>query len=116
MNGYLAVVLDLEIGNTSLRNVYGTVRNINKIKAASRTISMFESQSTETNVDHVHSYDWFNADVDHIFDNVRQEVAVNRHHHTSANYLYLDAHVQTIAADQLSQWCQDEFNFAKPQR
>jgi prepilin-type N-terminal cleavage/methylation domain-containing protein/prepilin-type processing-associated H-X9-DG protein len=116
MNGYLAVVKDIEVGNTVARNVYGAVKNINKIKSTSRTMTMFETASRETNVDHVHSYDWFNAQPDHIFDNVVVEVAVNRHQGTAANYLFLDAHVETIPASQIEQWCSENFNFAKPQQ
>ncbi len=116
MNGYLAVVLDISIGNTFARNVYGTVKNINKVKSTTRTILMFESESTQTNIDHLHSYDWFNANLSEAFENVASEVAVNRHHSSAANYLFLDAHVQTISSDQIASWCQEGFNFAKPQR
>ena len=124
MNGYLAVVENLEIGNASIRNIHGTVKNINKVKATSKTISMFEAANNEFNryPDHVHSYSWFQtshgqqADPEEIFQGIAFEVAVRRHHATSANYLFLDAHVETIAADTIAEWCRTQFNFAKPQR
>lgn len=115
MNGYLAVVEDIDIGNTQIRNIYGAVRNINKIKSTSKTMSMFEAAELTTISDHVHSYDWFSADASHAFDNVAQEVAVDRHQ-GSANYLFLDAHVETIPSNQIVEWCNSGFNFAKPQR
>jgi prepilin-type processing-associated H-X9-DG protein len=55
-----------------------------------------------------------NTDV--IFDHVAEEVAVNRHHGSAANYLYLDAHVATIPSTQIHDWCHEGFNFAKPPR
>ena len=116
MNGYLAVIRNINVGNTSLANIYGSVKNINKIKATSKTMSMFEAAESNSITDHVHSYDWFNAAPQHIFDGVANEVAVERHHGTSANYLFLDAHVETIPASQIEQWCLDPFNFAEPQQ
>jgi prepilin-type N-terminal cleavage/methylation domain-containing protein/prepilin-type processing-associated H-X9-DG protein len=115
MNGYLAVVKNINVGNTQAKNVYGSVRNINKVRSTSKTISMFEAAELETIADHVHSYDWFGNDPSHTYQNVMQEVALERHTGT-ANYLFLDAHVESIPADQINEWCQSGFNFAKPQR
>jgi prepilin-type N-terminal cleavage/methylation domain-containing protein/prepilin-type processing-associated H-X9-DG protein len=117
MNGYLAVVEDIDVGNTQVRNIYGAIRNINKIKATSKTMAMFEAAELEANLelDHVHSYDWFGGDGAHAFDNVAQQVAVERHN-DAANYLFLDAHVETIPSSQIAEWCDSGFNFAKPQR
>lgn len=118
MNGYLAIIKDIEVGNTKLKNVYGSIKNINKIKATSKTMSMFEAAEVENDwtIDHVHSYDWFNDAPERIFDGVANEVAVERHHGSSANYLFLDAHVETIPAAQIQEWCLEQFNFAKPQK
>ena len=94
----------------------GSVDNINKIKSASRTIALFEA-ADQVHADHVHSYDWFTEPAiakDHVFDVVAAEVAVGRHNGT-ANYLFVDAHVETITSAQIHDWCHEPFNFAKPQ-
>ena len=120
VNGYLATTVNFQLGNANIRNIHGSVRNINKIKATSKTISMFEAANNESDryPDHTHSYDWFRtgADGDEIYDGVVSEVAVTRHHDTTANYLYLDAHVASIPATTIAEWCQIKKNFGKPQR
>ncbi len=118
LNGYLAIVIDLDLGGgTSIRNIHGTKKNINKIKATSKTIAMFEA-GPDVHNDHIHSYDWFsegNINQDKVFNIVSGEVAVDRHNGTS-NYLYLDGHVTSLSSDQISEWCNQPFNFAQPQR
>jgi prepilin-type N-terminal cleavage/methylation domain-containing protein/prepilin-type processing-associated H-X9-DG protein len=114
MSGYLAVV-DLHDESGPPQRTYGAVRNMNQIKATSKTMSMFEAAELPTISDHVHSYEWFSGDADHIFDNVSQEVAVERHA-GAANYLFLDAHVETIPSSQINDWCRTSYNFAKPKR
>ena len=116
MNGYLAVVLNISVGNTHAHNVYGSVTNINKIKSTSRTMAMLEAADNENSTDHVHSYDWFSAEPAHIFDQVTSEVAVERHLHVGANYLFLDGHVESIPSAKIQEWCSQSFNFAKPQK
>jgi prepilin-type N-terminal cleavage/methylation domain-containing protein/prepilin-type processing-associated H-X9-DG protein len=95
----------------------GSVDNINKIRSASRTMAAFEA-TDNVHADHVHSYDWFNEHAiakDHVFDVVTAEIAVDRHNGGTANYLFIDAHVETISAEQIHDWCRDPFDFAKPQ-
>ncbi len=95
----------------------GSVDNINKIRSASRTIAAFEAKD-HVHADHVHSYDWFDEHTvakDHVFDVVKAEIAVDRHHGGAANYLFIDAHVETIVSDQIHDWCREPFDFAKPQ-
>lgn len=95
----------------------GAVDNINKIRSASRTIALFEA-TDQVHADHVHSYNWFNEDAidkDHVFDVVTAEVAVDRHNGSTANYLFTDAHVETIGSDQIHDWCHEPFDFARPQ-
>ncbi len=126
MNGYLAVIIDDDIGGMHVKNIHGAVTNINKVKATSKTIAMFEAQSPATQnpdgsfewEDHVDSFDWFA--LDHVadgivFDKVKAEIAVNRHGGTLANYLYLDGHVESIASEQIEEWCRQPFDFARPQ-
>jgi len=87
------------------------------------TIMMFEvgGPKLEIQLDHVESPDWFsatnlkhNAQQRTVWKAVNSEVAVDRHHGTTANYLYADGHVAAIAADQIGQWCDEGFNFARP--
>ena len=113
----------------AVENIHGAVTNINKIKATSKTIAMFEAESPVVDpvdpegefewADHVDSFDWFA--LDHIadgivFEKVTKEIAVNRHHGASANYLYLDGHVKSITSVQIEEWCRKPFDFARPQK
>lgn len=120
MNGYLAITVNFQMGSTNIRNIHGAKRNLNKIKATSKTISMFEAANNENDryPDHVHSYDWFRngAEGEEIFESMASEVAVTRHHNSTANYLYLDAHVDSIPAATIAEWCNERRNFGKPQR
>lgn len=108
MNGYLTRATGL---------MRGRVTNLYQVKATSKTIGMFEA-AEQVHLDHTHSFEWFEED--HIrqglvFGLVEKEVAVRRHGST-ANYLYLDAHVQTISEEQVREWCELPFNFAIPQK
>ncbi len=115
MNGYLAVVLDIDVGNTHAHNVYGSVTNINKIKSTTRTMAMFEAADNENSTDHVHSYDWFNADPPHIFDQVASEVAVNRHHGTAPTTCSWTDTSRRFRPSGFRNGVLTSFNFAKPQ-
>ena len=124
MNGYLAIIVDDH--ENELKNIHGAVTNINKLKSTSRTMLMFEGANPEEeegedhhHFDHVDSYDWFtpeNINDGTVFDFVSHDIAVFRHHGTSANYLFVDGHVETISANKVSGWCQQPFNFAAPQK
>lgn len=115
LNGFLSRNGDSDHGNTLDRG-HGRVANLNKVKAISKTMLMFESATGELDLDHAHAYEWFDTTTEQIFANVAEEVAVDRHHGSSANYLYLDAHVATISSDQIAQWCEEGFDFARPAR
>jgi prepilin-type N-terminal cleavage/methylation domain-containing protein/prepilin-type processing-associated H-X9-DG protein len=120
MNGYLAVIIDLNLGGgIEIRNIHGAVKALDKVKATSRTMLMFEG-TEHVHHDHVHSYDWFSQNNqldDKVFEAVSYEVAVNRHYGTAANYLFLDGHVETISSDRIREWCEKPFfNFARPQK
>ncbi len=119
LNGYLAVEIDLALpGGRVIRNVHGAIRKIDKIKATSKTIAMFEG-GEGAHDEHVHSYDWFiqgNVNQGTVFDFVSSEVDVDRHGSGTANYLYLDGHVSGVSSEQIREWCDEPFNFAKPQR
>ncbi len=86
------------------------------------TIMMFEAgQNVETNFDHVEATSWFseqnlkhNAAEQLVLKAVKDDVAIERHNSSVANYLYADGHVQAISSSEIAQWCDEGFNFAKP--
>ena len=66
--------------------------------------------------DHVHSFKWFstsNINNHLVFTNISAEVAVDRHGGT-AHYLYGDGHVELISQEQINEWADSEFDFARP--
>jgi prepilin-type processing-associated H-X9-DG protein len=95
-----------------------------KLPQTHATIVLFEGVADALNlhVDHVESFKWFSdANLEHnavperaVWREVHSQVAVDRHHGTAANYLYADGHVESITADQIAEWCDQGFNFAKP--
>lgn len=95
-------------------------RNLRQIDATTRTISMFEiadKLSASPANEHVHASLWFapyyveNGDV---LNQIEREVQIDRHQ-KSAHYLYLDAHVDSLPAEQIAEWADQGFNFALPQ-
>ena len=118
MNGYLGVVIDINLGGGKrLRNVHGAVKKLRQVRSTSKTVAMFEA-TENVHLDHIHSYDWFsenNINDERVFDAVASEVAVNRHSGSTANYLYLDGHVVALPAEQIDEWSREPFNFAEPQ-
>ncbi len=118
MNGYLGVVIDVNLGGGKyLRNVHNAVKKLRQVKSTSKTVALFEA-TENVHLDHIHSYDWFsenNVNDERVFDAVSSEVAVGRHHGSTANYLFLDGHIESIPAEQIDEWCREPFNFAKPQ-
>jgi len=85
---------------------------LRKIKEMSKSIIAFELSEKkgfdDPYADHVHSFNWFSASQKsngRVFQGVSNEVAVDRHA-GAAHYLYADGHVEAIASEQISQWCQ----------
>lgn len=119
MNGYLRPEGFNPAGRTP-----GFVTRFAQLTETHRTIVMFEAgDGVEITRDHVESPDWFSADnlkrqretkAPAVWQDVKRDVAVDRHHGQSANYLYADGHVEPIAAEQIAEWCGAEFNFAIP--
>ena len=78
--------------------------------------------SLAVNYDHVHSYNWFSEEnlaangpgQREVWNAVTAELVVDRHQGNTANYLYVDGHVEVISADQIGKWCDEGFNFAIP--
>jgi prepilin-type processing-associated H-X9-DG protein/prepilin-type N-terminal cleavage/methylation domain-containing protein len=100
--------------------------NLQKIEATSRTILLFEGAepvqlpsdlSLLRQAEHAHSADWFKP----FFENrggpvpqIRKDLQIDRHQ-GGANYAFVDAHVETIPAEQVEAWAAEKFEFAKPQ-
>lgn len=118
MNGYLRAEGFNPAGPTP-----GFVTRFSQLTETHKTIVMFEAgNGVDSTKDHVESPDWFdesnmkrNATEQAVWQDVQGEVAVDRHHGTSANYLYADGHVDSITADQIQEWCTEGTNFAIPQ-
>jgi len=130
MNGYLRepepipAGLPAPVRAARERENEGLVDSFYKLRQTHSTIVVFEAVADVMNMnfDHVESNKWFseenlqrNAPSERqIWKAVERDVAVDRHHGTTANYLYADGHVAPIAADQIAQWCDEGFNFAIP--
>lgn len=66
--------------------------------------------------DHVHSFNWFsnsNIQSNQVYTAIGNEIALERHAGT-AHYLYADGHVELIPSQQISEWVDIRFNFARP--
>jgi prepilin-type N-terminal cleavage/methylation domain-containing protein/prepilin-type processing-associated H-X9-DG protein len=100
--------------------------NLKQIEATSRTILLFEGAEPDhlpsdlnrlRQIEHAHTADWFSP----LFENrggaiaqIRKDLQIDRHQDT-ANYAFLDGHVDTISAEQIEAWAADKFEFSKPQ-
>jgi prepilin-type processing-associated H-X9-DG protein len=94
--------------------------------ATHATILLFEGRASQLRLhyDHVHCYTWFSeanlalkGPPHHaVYKAVEAEVAVDRHPGSTANYLYADGHVESIASEQIAAWCSEGFNFAAPMK
>lgn len=100
--------------------------NLYRLKLASKTMTAFEISdraSVHITSDHTHSRQWFSVQDGRIWDRICQDIQPDRHRmgspapdqtRGSANYLFADAHVETISAEQLYQKAQAAIDFAKP--
>jgi prepilin-type N-terminal cleavage/methylation domain-containing protein/prepilin-type processing-associated H-X9-DG protein len=121
MNGYLAAApepVTLPNGRV-IPAPEGFIDNFYDLPAKHATMVLFEATQAAlaTTFDHVEADQWFsevNLAEDTVFEAVKREVAVVRHHGTSANYLYADGHVAVIAEADIAGWSARGFNFAKP--
>jgi prepilin-type N-terminal cleavage/methylation domain-containing protein/prepilin-type processing-associated H-X9-DG protein len=123
MNGYLRP------DDNPIARTPGFAPKFSMLTETHRTIIMFEAgPGVDLTKDHVECPDWFssynlrhNTPPNHaVWDQVAGDgektgdVAVNRHHGGVANYLYADAHVEAVSADQVAEWCDAGINFAIP--
>lgn len=120
-----------EAGGTSyVMNAYLTIdgiadgyRVLYDLPATHATIVAFEAGPfVQLEVDHVDCHRWFSPynlrrndpTRRNVWKAVKGEVALDQHQGTIANYLYADGHVSAIDSEQISQWCDEGFDFAKP--
>jgi prepilin-type N-terminal cleavage/methylation domain-containing protein/prepilin-type processing-associated H-X9-DG protein len=120
--------------------VAGAVREIDKLQATSKTIVLLEGADRRellgTNddphkydpvkdeyvyahpkYDHAHASQWFselNISWGLVGESVKKDIQPDRHFH-SAHYLYADGHVEMIAAAQIDEWIDANYDFGKPQ-
>ena len=96
------------------------VRNLREVQATSRTVVSLEISDLlepEPKNEHTHATLWFTPTMITLgktLDLIKREVQIDRHLEAS-NLLYLDGHVDTIAASQVATWASDGFAFIKPQ-
>jgi prepilin-type processing-associated H-X9-DG protein len=110
-------------------DVEDAVRNLNKLQATSKTITIFEMKTiskfensdpdaVDPADDHTHSSGWFSPlNLSHdgwVAWAVERDIQLDRHYAQTAHYLYADAHVESIPATQIYKWIDDDFNFALP--
>ena len=138
INGYLREPDPRPIGapppviNAWQKQNEGLVHSFNKLQSTHKTVLCIEGTTWTAlnNYDHAHTYEWFTelnlatndppyravwkrvaGDLESGFPG---ELAVDRHQGTSANYLYADGSVKSIASEQIAQWCDEGFNFVVP--
>jgi prepilin-type processing-associated H-X9-DG protein/prepilin-type N-terminal cleavage/methylation domain-containing protein len=100
--------------------------NFKQLSATSRTMLLFEGAEPERlpedlatlrESEHAHSASWFKPfwkQRGQVLSRIQKDVQIDRHMDT-ANYAFVDGHVETIAAEQIQQWVTEDFEFAKPQ-
>jgi prepilin-type processing-associated H-X9-DG protein len=101
-------------------NVPGTIDNLNKLRATSRTIVVMEGadeRGLEAKYDHAHAMQWFselNLRWGLVEFAVLRDIEPKRHR-GAAHYLYADGHVDVIPASHIAAWIAKNHNFATPE-
>jgi prepilin-type N-terminal cleavage/methylation domain-containing protein/prepilin-type processing-associated H-X9-DG protein len=122
------------------KNVPGAVRNLNKLRATSKTIVLFEGADrrdmdpkkgdphqydaakdeyvyAHPKYDHTHATQWFselNRSLGVVDQAVKNDIQPDRHFQ-AAHYLYVDGHVEVIPAQTIDEWIAANYDFAKPE-
>jgi prepilin-type N-terminal cleavage/methylation domain-containing protein/prepilin-type processing-associated H-X9-DG protein len=92
---------------------------LRQVEATHRTMLAFEiadDTAPEVKSEHSHSTEWFsegNVNEGLVLWHIQREIQIDRHFKTS-NYVFLDGHVETIPAEQIEQWVDEKFDFARP--
>jgi prepilin-type N-terminal cleavage/methylation domain-containing protein/prepilin-type processing-associated H-X9-DG protein len=96
------------------------VLSLAQVEATSRFITVMElndgASTAPEEGDHVHSYNWFNAKNianGTVYQTISNAIQPDRHLN-SANYLFADAHVESIADRQIRAWAAQPLNFVEP--
>jgi prepilin-type processing-associated H-X9-DG protein/prepilin-type N-terminal cleavage/methylation domain-containing protein len=104
----------------SLDDQAGFVRYLRQVPSTSKTIVVFEIAdrwSAKSGVEHAHASEWFTeltVSEGFVTEMIVRDIKLDRHADAS-NYLYLDGHVELLAADAIRRWADEGVNFAKPQ-
>jgi prepilin-type N-terminal cleavage/methylation domain-containing protein/prepilin-type processing-associated H-X9-DG protein len=95
------------------------VRYLRQVEATSKTMIAFEGadrRSASAQNEHAHASLWFtdfNIQRGYVEFYIEQDIILERHA-TTSNYLFLDAHVEAIAGEQVRAWAVEPYNFAAP--
>lgn len=122
INGYLRETTRLERlvyeGTPDETVLEDFADRLQKVGETHKTLVMFEAgQTVESAYDHLHTWEWFTEQYPTAMERIakiRTDVVIDRHQGSVANYLYADGHVIAIAADQIAEWVDEGFNFARP--
>ncbi|QDT69109.1 hypothetical protein MalM25_20370 [Planctomycetes bacterium MalM25] len=92
---------------------------LTKVGATHRTLVLFEAGRTvESAYDHLHTWEWFMLEPGYTakgrMERIQIDVVIDRHQGSVSNYLYADGHVAAISEQQIAEWVEEEFNFARP--
>ncbi len=114
LNDYLTH--EVKDGARNLRQVLATSQTMLAFEAADLPEDRFDPTDAELR-DHTHASDWFTplkVSRGIVMATIQTEVQVDRHF-GCANYVYLDAHVESLPAAQIQEWVDGGVQFAKPQ-
>lgn len=117
--GMSSYAMNAYITNESLP---GSFMNRHKLPSVTRTLVAVELTDREDRAvtefdDHVESHRWFtssNIADGRVFEEVRGEVSVDRHH-GAAHYLFADGRVTLISSETIANWCSKPIAFVKPE-
>jgi type II secretory pathway pseudopilin PulG len=99
---------------------YG-VRNYNKLKKPSMAIVLFEGsdqRSTDFRNEHAHASEWFSAvnqRMGLVTWQIERDIQLARHFE-STHFLFADAHLEIVPAEQIHSWIDQGYDFARPNR
>lgn len=98
---------------------YGSVLRLDRLRSTSKTMLAFEASDDlglSSSNDHTHSPSWFrswNRDKERVWRNITGEIQVDRHQGGS-HYVYADGHVALFTSEEVRQWVEQGFEFARP--
>jgi prepilin-type N-terminal cleavage/methylation domain-containing protein/prepilin-type processing-associated H-X9-DG protein len=109
----------------------GTINNLNRLQARSKTVMLFEKFSDPTvlsshqkqlnelrasHFDHTHSptwFEWYPSQKNLVLQAISGEIQIDRHANGS-HFGYADGHVEWKAGSEIEGWIDTGFNFADP--